>query len=439
MTAMTLMTMDEWLPDEDDLIGNPRKPRPKQRSKEARQRIKTVILSYGMGVDSTAILLRWMLDPKSRDFPLKNLIVITAMVGNEFEDTGRLVKKYMLPLMRKHRVRFVQISRRGIRLPRGESRYVTWSDTSKPEELWILGGGIAGVGVDTLGAEMEQAGTVPQWRTGARQCSIKWKGEPLDDAIDDLTGGKPFRHVMGFNADELKRIERDDSYSTKIRASEYPLLEWGWGRQKCEDYIKDKLGVKWPKSCCTFCPFTGSKEGLDTHLRRWNHHPYQCAKSLMLERVSASLNPIQTLYPSKSKSADRGYKTGATDSAEGLAKANKHLVKDCWAEFGKLLRRHRWAVYRVQRAWKLDKKGRPMVKRSIEPVFTGSRAAAMRELGAIAKRKRRTVQEDGPYRRVWVKRRPKTGQGREELYAAAPALAPEKSTPGFAKWWSEVR
>ncbi|CAN5531462.1 hypothetical protein BH11ACT7_BH11ACT7_32090 [soil metagenome] len=30
----------------------------------------TIMLSYGMGIDSTAILLRWLADPSSRDFDL---------------------------------------------------------------------------------------------------------------------------------------------------------------------------------------------------------------------------------------------------------------------------------------------------------------------------------------------------------------------------------
>jgi transposase len=40
-----------------------------------------------MGVDSTALLLRWLHDPDSRDFDLDQLIVITAMTGDEFPDT----------------------------------------------------------------------------------------------------------------------------------------------------------------------------------------------------------------------------------------------------------------------------------------------------------------------------------------------------------------
>ena len=33
------------------------------------------ILNYGMGVESTAILLRWLLDKSSRDFDVSDLLV----------------------------------------------------------------------------------------------------------------------------------------------------------------------------------------------------------------------------------------------------------------------------------------------------------------------------------------------------------------------------
>lgn len=48
----------------------------------ARER-QPVILSYGMGVDSTAILTRWLLEPWSRDFGLEDLVVLTAQTGDE--------------------------------------------------------------------------------------------------------------------------------------------------------------------------------------------------------------------------------------------------------------------------------------------------------------------------------------------------------------------
>ena len=51
----------------------------------------TVVLNLGMGVESCAILVRWLLEPSTRWFPLRKLIVLTAQVGAE----SRRTKWYM--------------------------------------------------------------------------------------------------------------------------------------------------------------------------------------------------------------------------------------------------------------------------------------------------------------------------------------------------------
>ena len=47
-----------------------------------RIQVQTTILSYGMGVESTAILVRWLKEPASRPCSLDRLIVLTAMTGD---------------------------------------------------------------------------------------------------------------------------------------------------------------------------------------------------------------------------------------------------------------------------------------------------------------------------------------------------------------------
>jgi hypothetical protein len=64
------------------------------------------ILSYGMGVESSAILVRWIMSPEARPCPLDELIVVTAQVGDEYRDTGRDVETHILPLMRSNRIRY---------------------------------------------------------------------------------------------------------------------------------------------------------------------------------------------------------------------------------------------------------------------------------------------------------------------------------------------
>ena len=71
------------------------------------------LLSYGMGVESSAFLACWCFEPAVRPCPLNELTVITAQTGDEYADTGRDVEAYILPLMRSHSIRFVQVHLRG--------------------------------------------------------------------------------------------------------------------------------------------------------------------------------------------------------------------------------------------------------------------------------------------------------------------------------------
>ena len=75
--------------------------------------VATTVLSYGMGGEFTAILLRWCLEEDTRPCPLDRIVVITAQVGDEYKDTGRDVETYVLPLMRRHGICFVQVARHG--------------------------------------------------------------------------------------------------------------------------------------------------------------------------------------------------------------------------------------------------------------------------------------------------------------------------------------
>ena len=91
------------------------------------------ILSYGMGVESTAILIRWLEDASVRPRQLDELIVITAHTGDEYADTYRDVETYVLPLLRMHRIRYVQVARGGSSQTDG---IVVLSDSRETETLF---------------------------------------------------------------------------------------------------------------------------------------------------------------------------------------------------------------------------------------------------------------------------------------------------------------
>ena len=109
------------------------------------------ILSYGMGVESTAILLRFLEEPDTFEFDLSNLIVIVAMTGDEWENTRTDVERHILPRIRGHNVRFVQVARAGHLQKDG---IAVLDDGRRPHKLFAEG-------AYKLSDELRGAGMVP--------------------------------------------------------------------------------------------------------------------------------------------------------------------------------------------------------------------------------------------------------------------------------------
>jgi hypothetical protein len=219
-----------------------------------------------MGVESSAILVRWVCEPATRPCALEDLIVITSQVGDEYEDTGRDVSTHILPLLREHNIRYVQVARHG----HLESDGITVLDDSRqPQEVFLKGD-------YKLSDELRSNGTVPQFG-GVHRCALKFKAWVIerwlethlrgpvphafgynaeeDGRIDKSESATSERIAFGFNADEIDRIERSLEYNTPSREAFYPLREWGWNRQACVDYLSRVLGVIWKRSACVYCPF----------------------------------------------------------------------------------------------------------------------------------------------------------------------------------------
>jgi len=246
----------------------------------------SLVLSYGLGVDSSALLLRWLEEPASRDFDLSELLVVTSMTGDEWPRTGLLVERHILPRLRAAGVRFAQVARAGHLQGEG---IVVLDDTNAPRRLHIDG-------AYKLSQEMKTAGTVPQ-TGGSRLCSMKFKGWVIDTYLehhapeatrhafgyevgetaraDRCAENMPGRLAFDFESTEGGRARRATEYDTVHRRAEFPLIEWGWDRPDCERYIEQITGVSdWPKSACVYCPFSlTSRAGRERSLVRSLRHP----------------------------------------------------------------------------------------------------------------------------------------------------------------------
>lgn len=400
-----------------------------------------VVLSWGMGVESTAILLRALEEPEAVDFALSDLVVIVAMTGDEWQETRTLGEEHILPRLRRAGVRLIQVARAG---PLMEDGVVVLSDSRSPTRLHTEGR-------FRLSDELRTAGTVPQFAQGRRLCSIKFKGVPLDTLLEHLFGprpvgtpapgmlqpetilrrmnkrtreklarvahtpAQPFRHLMGFNAEEEPRVKRDKSYSTEERLSEYLLLSWGWTRAHCEDYLLSLLGVRWPKSCCEFCPFSGGKEYC---LSRFREKPEAALRALAIEFTSMALNPRSMLYSSKP------LRRALEQDGQAALVARSDFD----------LRAKPWRVYQVRRVY--HSKGR--ADRWVAAVATGSAGAMEGWIRERATEAKVQVEEGGGYVRLYLRRRGDNYPATEEMLVAAPEGVDDKSRKGFDASWKSA-
>jgi hypothetical protein len=390
------------------------------------------ILNWGLGADSTAFLLRLFellehcadrgLTGADRDaylaerlalpgFRLERFVVFVAMVGSEWPLTIAYGQRYILPEMRRWRIRLVQAARAG----RFKAEGVTvLDDSASPQRLHAAGH-------YRLFEEMQAGGTVPQ-RGGARKCSQRSKGVPGDWVIPHvITRGAPYIQIMGYEADEQGRCTNDaEAGDGPLRTGAYPLRDWGWTREIAQDYIASRIGVRYPKSACTFCPFAlSNKAGRERVLAGFADAPDLAWEPLVLETAAQALNPAQTLIRDGSLYDLLTETPGQEDTIQ---------------RFEHRLSQQPWALVEVRRVYT----GPANAPRFTKVVGEGSRERVTRALTLAAERLNLAVDLSTPrLPRVWMLRRPDgSSLGPERLYTAVPAGVMTKTGRGFDKAWS---
>ena len=149
-------------------------------------------------------------------------------------------------------------------------------------------------------------GTLPSLAFGRKACSLKWKVDPMNrwvaawqPAIDAWERGERVRRAIGYDAGP-KDAKRSWSLTGDARYSyEYPLREWGWDRDECEDQI-EAAGLYVPrKSACFFCPATQPHELRELAEQR----PDLCNRIRRLEENAApQLTKIEGLWRKSTRS-----------------------------------------------------------------------------------------------------------------------------------------
>ncbi|MBF6333484.1 hypothetical protein IU452_33845 [Nocardia transvalensis] len=371
-----------------------------------------MVIGWGLGVDSTAMLLYLINNPQARDWKLEELAVVTAMVGDEWDQTGVDATEVVLPILREHRIRLIQVGRTRRRVSRSGLGVVVFDDSRCPSVLHMDGD-------YRLSDELLAAGTIPQ-TGGARLCSVHAKGDCLDPVIAAITQGRPYRHQLGFEVTEQARALKDSRYNTATRTGEYPLIAWEWTRAAASDYLLKIVGRQWHKSACVYCPYAlSSVAGRRDTLARYGAHPAAGARTLWLEHVALALNPRQGLIAGRR----------AIDLVTDLG------MTEVLAHFHTALETAMYAVYEVRRVTIPAKK--PGAKsqrwRSIRILAQGSRAAMLARL--VHQPGRAVVGEDGILRKMIRDGTDPADAYAEHFWVAAPAGVDAKARPGFERWW----
>ena len=260
--------------------------------------MRLTILSDGAGQDSWTILLKLIYDAEFRQkYAPGDLIVVHADTGNEHPDTYTHVER-IAALCAEKGIEYVNLT----------------ADKGFHKGNWVS--------LQNFYAAKNAIGSKAYPKT----CTDNLKVQPIYRWLTKLIQERYFpgqtellerkqslykfaeAHgkitvLIGIAADEQKRISktgetavvgksavRGHVWMQKNITKVYPLVEIGYNRQMCQDYIKSVGQVLPPPSNCIFCPFKSDIEILWTAINL----PEQFAEWVRLEANKIAANADKT-------------------------------------------------------------------------------------------------------------------------------------------------
>jgi hypothetical protein len=209
-----------------------------------------LVVAYGMGVDSTAMLVELARRHIRPD------LILFADTGGEKPETYTY-----LPVIQQ----FLECV--------GFPPLVTVNRTGKDA---------------SLEAECLRKGLLPSLAYGGKSCSLKWKRDPQDKyvnhwqpAIECWRSGGKVTKAIGFDAGPSDGRRAKFTEDRKYRYV-YPLIEWQMNRESCKRSI-ESAGLPVPiKSACFFCPAMKKPEIIALK----DAHPELLDRALAIERIA---------------------------------------------------------------------------------------------------------------------------------------------------------
>lgn len=231
----------------------------KHRNRYKNRPVRPFCVAYGMGVDSTAMLVELSRLYRDGDTSARPDLITFADTGDE-KDATYAYQPVMDEFLRS--VGFPAIT-------------VVKYEPKKTKNGHYT----------TLFGNCMVNNTLPSLAFGYKKCSLKWKRAPQDayrsawqPAIDCWESGQKVILAIGYDsgpADMRRQSLKDDSQYVYL----YPLREWDWDRERCKEEIaREGLPVP-PKSSCVYCPSMTQDE------IRWlvENEPHNAEKIVQME------------------------------------------------------------------------------------------------------------------------------------------------------------
>jgi len=218
---------------------------------------RPTVLAYGVGVDSTAMLVELVSRGEQPD------LVLTADTRVEKPLTYAYLDM-IKPWMAAHGIHF---------------ELVTYE--TKRFKHWPPYRGLAEMALTN--------GTLPSKSLGGSSCSLKYKKAPQDaylrtwqPAVDAWARGEKVVRLIGLDAgkQDSRRYAHAATIEDPLYEYQYPLRVWGWDRARCTERIREAGLPVPPKSSCFFCIGMTPEEVRE--LPRW------CLRTIVLVEARAA-------------------------------------------------------------------------------------------------------------------------------------------------------
>jgi 3'-phosphoadenosine 5'-phosphosulfate sulfotransferase (PAPS reductase)/FAD synthetase len=227
------------------------------------------VLSMGLGQDSHTILFKIVYDEGfRRKYAPDRLLVLFSETGNEHHETYRYQDEVTIPFCKKHGIEYVTI------MPEMGFHGNTWQSLTSQ---WELGNPTIG-SVAYPKSCTHQLKLQPQYNFVEKYIATHYSNIPYDRRKG---GYKHFakyhgkiRWLVGIAKGEESRVADAEAETArwKKQAVEvlYPLIAEGFGRQECQDYMRE-IGKPIPMpSNCMYCPYASNHMEI---LWLWHSYP----------------------------------------------------------------------------------------------------------------------------------------------------------------------